>query len=142
MNQFSICRSSISDGPQFDASFPTQSPFGHPKKSPGYKSHCRFGTRKLPHICLPRDSLYGCDSLPEPVNHKAEDRFKSLCQRIQGFVKIERLRIRFWALWGHGTWRSWADGHDGSALWYDGFWTPTRPPSSIIGPINCGHVVP
>ena len=86
--QFSICRI-FSDGSQFDASIPTQSPFGHQKKSLRYQPNHRLRKRKLPHLCVPRNGIHGSYRLPKPANNQAKNRLKSICQRIQRLIKAQ-----------------------------------------------------
>ena len=79
----------VSDGSQFDASISTQSPFGHQKKSLRYQPNHRLRTRKLPHLCVPRNGIHGSYRLPKPINNQAKNRLKSICQRIQRLIQAQ-----------------------------------------------------
>ena len=139
--QFSICRSFFSDGSQFDASIPTQSPFGHPKKSFRHQPYHRLRKRKLPHLRVPRDGIHGGDGLPKPIDHQVENRLQSICQRIPGLLQAQRLRLGLWAVFGYA--RS-ATGYDAASHGPHGVSGCPRgaaPTSWVIGPLHCRVIV-
>ena len=38
-----------------------------------------LGGRRVPHICLHRDSVHRSDGIPEPAHHQAQDRQQPIC---------------------------------------------------------------
>ena len=123
---------SFSDGPQFHASIPTQSSFGHQKKPARYKPDRRLGTGKLPHVRFSGNRIHRSDCVSKPIDYQTENRLQSICQRIPRLLQIKRLRFRFRSISGY------ARGHDGPAFRFHGLRTrPTaRTSAPSIGPFD------